>query len=867
MAKKKRTASTPQPLSKKKKRGSNKFFDLLRKYPYIAIALLIIVVYTASFSHVLYADKVFDVPDSRSNFGFTTPLIDSGETTPQWNPYIFSGMPSYGSLMYTPRYVYLPSLILGYFLRAWKFLSFLLPLNWHTLHLVLMGLGVVLLLRRYEVDYLPATLAAIIFVLTPHITSMIAYGHGGKMWTVAYIPIVFWAVDRVLHRLNFFNIALAMLLLGFQVQRAHIQIVYYSLLLIGSYAAFVLISRILRKEALKQTAARAGSFVAIVLVALMLGAILYLPVHEYTPYSIRGGTVAKSEVVTNESAKNVPVDKGVGFDYATNWSFHPTEMSTWFIPGFYGFGGQTYWGQMPFTDYPQYMGILTLILAAFAFFHRRYKPFVWFLLGAIVVVTMIAFGRHFFLYRILYNHLPFFNKFRVPVMILILAQFAFSILAGLGLQNIILFVKSRKNYAKVAKTQKVILYGAAALFAITLLFTLLESQIASYFYKIYPARYGLETDGRLNAMRFDMIIRDLWIVVVIATIGLGTIYLYLKKNLNATMLTLALILLTIIDLSIVNARLMPEPSDRKEASKYREKDDLINFLKQDESFFRLYPLVNFGENKWAAHNLGSIVGYSPAKLRIYQDFLDDIKFDKNVPLGKSGMQAPYFLLKYINLNQEGQPIPRIPDQKSTRVDHALLNVLNTKYVISPFAFNDPNFQMVSRQKYEGRDAFVMENTDLAPRAYIVGKYKVIPDRKEAIAEMTSGEFDPREYVILEKNPGVAQVDSLTALATVTKFELHEIDIEYESSDPGLLALSEVYYPEWNAYVDDKPVEVLKADNIIRAIPIPAGKHTVQFRFESDVFRLGMLLTLIGYLIIFGLFAGAWFQRKQDTKRN
>lgn len=826
----------------------------VRKYPQAVSLIFILILFLILFNAVLYRGMVFDVPDARAPYAYQESFEGSGELIPRWQPYIFSGMPAYGSLMYRPLFIYLPGYILWLFLQVWTIFSFILPLNSYALHALLAAGGMILLLRRFNVDLIPATCAAIVFIFTPHLISMIVFSHGSKMMSVAYIPLILWAIDRLLHRTSLLNLGLAAMLIGFQMQRAHIQIVYYTMMLIGAYAAFVVIREFIRQAPLKENLMRIVGFVSVIAIGFMLAAILYLPVHEYTPYSIRGGTDASGTV---QSAGG-----GVGYDYATGWSFHPKEIATWVVPGFFGFGGPTYWGHMPFTDFPNYMGILTLVLAVFAFIYRR-RPLAWFLLGVIGVSLVISFGKFFFVYELVYNYLPFFNKFRVPVMILILAQFSFAVLAGFGLQNILDLAAEKKSDLSKDKSRlpKIVLYSAIGVFGLAILLTLAQSPIESFFNKTYPARYGPQADAQLNQQRFSMLGQDFWLVSIFLGLGLLAIWGYLRRKMTGTMLGAALILIIVIDLFIVDFRMM-DPKDDTSFEAFKAEDDIAEFLQKDDSLFRFYPVVNFGENKWAAHQLSSIGGYNPAKLRIYRDFMDDTRFDKNVSIGQ-GQQLPYFLSKYVTF-QDGQPALRRPPSRQAQADHAILNVLNAKYVISPFAFQDNRFELVGQARYQGQDVAILENKDLAPRAYVVGDYKVIPTRESTIVEMTSGQFDPRNYVILREDPQITKVDSLIGSAKVTHFDLHTIEISCESSHPALLVVSEVYYPDWHAYVDGERTEVYLANNVIRAVPIPAGEHTVVFRYESAAFRAGAFLTGAGYLIIIGLFVGAWFQRKREV---
>lgn len=831
------------------------YFDKVKQYPYLTTGLVFFLLFTILFHATLYGDKVFDVPDVRAPYSASAALKESGKLIPQWQPYLFSGMPSYGSLMYVPPVVYLPNVIIDPFEEVWSVIGFLLPITRYTLHTLLVGLGMVLFLRRFKIGFFPAVLAGVIFAFTPHIISMMAYGHGSKMQTVAYIPIVLWAIDRLMHKVSPLNLALAALLLGFQMQRAHIQIVYYNLFLIGFYVVYHLIVGFIKKTPIPVKLKQAAGFTTVILLAVMLAAILYLPVHDYTPNSIRGGSDVSS-LTPNAGG-------GAGYDYATNWSFHPVEISTWFVPSALGYGSMTYWGQMPFTDYPHYMGILTLVLTGLAFFYRR-RAVAWFFVAVIAVSTMTAFGKHFFFYQILYDYLPYFNKFRTPVMALIVAQFSFAVLAAFGADNLVRYFQdeSAKHQLDPQKLAKIFLIGMIVVFGLGVILTLFQPLFRDIMYEIYPARYGGEADARLNQQRFEMLFRDTWLVILFLTAGLGAIWLYLTKKIKGSVLMLTLILLTTVDIFIVDFRMM-KPVDEESFEQYKAEDDIIDFLKRDPDLYRVYPVMNFGENRFMGHRIGSIGGYNPAKLQVYQNFLDDTRLDKNVRMGQ--YQLPYVLSKYVSTNSEGQLVGKVPSPLQIKIDHALLNILNTKYLISPIEISDPNFKTVYQSTYQDQPAFVLENQNLTPRVYLVNDFKVISERQAAVEEMLSGNFTPEEYVILNKDPGISPVDSLTAAAKVTEFDFHKLTVEYQSSATAMLVLSEVYYPDWKAYVDGQPVEVIRANNVIRAIPVPKGQHHVEFRYESNAFQYGLILTLVSYLTILSLFGLAWFQNQHKKE--
>ncbi|MCB9501853.1 MAG: hypothetical protein H6696_07945 [Deferribacteres bacterium] len=456
--------------------------DVLSAFLFYALIILIF------FSDVVFQGKIFFVPDSQAPAALNAPLwkmFNAEGIHPFWSPYIFSGLPTYGSLIFTP-FVYFPYLAFSFFAINSTLLA--------ILHFPFAGLGVYLVLRDQKVDHLPAFLGGLAFMLTPHLISMETFGHGSKLMTSVYLPLAFWAMHRLFNGGGLKYIGIAGLILGFQFQRGHVQIVYYTWLLLGFYLLFFIVQQIKAGDAAKFYKPLM-QFAVVLLLALGMAAVLYLPVFEYMPYSIRG---AASVFATAAS------DTGVGMDYATQWSFSPGEMMTFIIPSFYGFGGQTYWGTMPFTDYPHYMSIIVLGLAIFALIKRRKEALVIFLLLEIIIALLISFGKNLsFVYGFFYDFFPYFNKFRVPVMILLLVQFGFAVLAGLGLQSLIEKMKEKTE----SDFAKKFLFAGIAVVALLLLLTLAQSVFQGLIQSFYPVKYDPATQAQLNQMRFDLFLR------------------------------------------------------------------------------------------------------------------------------------------------------------------------------------------------------------------------------------------------------------------------------------------------------------------------------------------------------------------------
>ncbi len=151
--------------------------------------------------------------------------------------------------------------------------------------------------------------------------------------------------------------------------------------------------------------------------------------------------------------------------------------------------------------------------------------------------------------------------------------------------------------------------------------------------------------------------------------------------------------------------------------------------------------------------------------------------------------------------------------------------------------------------YEDKEYRIFENKDSYPRAFIVGEYKVITESNKTIETMFSDNFDLRKEVVLEKNPSTNQTKDIRGDVKIIKYSPNFIEMEVATDKDAILFLSDNYYPGWNATVDNKKSEILRADYTFRAIPVPLGKHTVRFVYNPQSFRLGIYAALAGITLI------------------
>ena len=814
----------------------------------IAIVLLVVGV-CVLYPELVFQDKVFLAGDVEAATSFATPIQEAmkqGDSYPLWNPYLYSGMPSYESLSFIP-YVYPVGVITGFMSRYLGFPN----LTWLLFHIFMLGLGVYLLLREFDVPWLIAAAAGIFMMWMPNHVAVGAHGHGSQACAVAYMPFVLLFWDRLWRGKGvLLNASALVIILGLQFLRGHLQITYYTLALIGLYTLFFASLRIAdafrgrdigaalfpfsRGGDAKRTSFLDGVGVLAVLgvviaASLAVSAVLFLPVQDFAHYSIRGAS---------ESG-------GLDYDYATSWSLHPLETMTFIVPSAFGYGKHTYHGQMPFTDYPNYLGIVAVLFAVMAVVLVRTR-FVSFLVFIFVVTTLVAFGRHLpLLYDPLFKFMPYFNKFRVPVMVLIVQQFTVAILFGIGL-NAVLKLDAERG-------RKIAQWGAIAAGA-ALVFVLLSN---TYWTGAYAE--GIAKNIRMVRSPADQIAQAKIAGGAVFTdlvrgsfllLGSFVLILLLKRRMFGALPFVAIVAgLALTDLYIVDRGIIyPESRWRNDGMRiihdksvrdaFLQSDAAIDFLKRDTSYYRIFPMSHpsqalygdFRSNRYMNFGIASIGGYHPAKLSIYERFLDS--------LGNS--------LQY---------------------GFDLVNMLNVRYVLSGSELQvggalRPVWQGTN---YKGERQFIYANDAAFERIYFVDQFEVMEGEQTAARLGAGGGLGLAERAFLEKQPPVAPVSAAGAEATIEHYGLGELRIKANLPSAALMVLSEIYYPRWLVTVNGEPAEVLKANYILRALALPAGTHDIVFKYDTSLLRksLGISVATIA-LAVLVLLVSSWLAWKGRT---
>jgi len=775
-----------------------KYIRNLKEYAVAGIVLLIVMV--VLFNKAALGTSEFVTADSLSPKAIAQGIHLSQQETgeyPLWLPWIFSGLPSVHSFQNISHY-YLPNHIF----TALKKIG--MPWFWtYLLHYVLAGLGVYVLLREIGTSKLSALFGGFSFMLTPYLITMIVFGHGSQMMTAAYIPWVLWALVRLKARPDIFHAAILALLAGLQLQRAHVQIAYYTWLMVGLYLLIQIVIMIKNKN-WPQFRFIGLAFAGLAL-AVGLALVIYLPVSTYAPWSIRGGTGG-----------------GTGFEYATGWSFSFGEMMTFLIPSFYGFGGPAYWGSMPFTDYPNYMGIFVLGLAVFGVIRYRGALSLILLLTALFAL-FLSFGKHLFLYGLFYNWFPYFDKFRVPVMFLILTQFSMAVLAGMGLDAL----GERMFSGRLTRRFQLILYAIGAILILVFLF---GKTLAAGLH-LPPSQYP-----QISDLRIRLIATDLRVISSLLLLGLAVLFAILRRLLKPQIGLAILLGISLLDLALVDHRII-EPSKASLRSQtlqktskvksYLREDEVIRFLKKDTDDFRILPLGKImNENRWAAFEIESVTGYHPAKLQNYNT-----------------------LMTAVGLGSQG-----------------ILRLLNVKYVLSTDPIGHPSLKEVFSGKLWFQEAYVncyvYEFKDYLSRAFFTENIQSMQDQTEMHRLMKAPEFDPVKTAFLHREVDDTSFSTEQARVSITARTPNRIEATATAETPQFLVFSEVYYPEgWEVTVNGSRVDLYEVDGVLRGVDLPAGTSRIVMEFKPNDLKLGSIISWSSLALILAFLAIPVFRKK------
>lgn len=768
----------------------------------------------------------------------------------RWTNATFSGMPTYQT---APSYQ-----STGVLNQVMKAYHLWLPENvWYVFAYLL---GFYILLRAFDFRWHLAALGAIVWAFSSYFFIIIAAGHIWKVMALAYLPPLIaglvWAYRGKLLR----GFCVTALFSAFEIDANHVQMTYYYLFVIAAMVIAYGVDAV-RRGQWKGFLRATGVCAAGALIGVLLNLSNLYHTWQYAQESMRGKSELVKKNVTNQTSS------GLDRDYITQWSYGIDETWTLLVPNAKGGAsvplatnakamekadpnfmqiyqqmGQ-YWGDQPGTSGPVYVGAFVLMLFVLGLFIVK-GPMKWALLGATVLSILLSWGHNFMPFTDFFlDYVPMYSKFRTVASILVIAEFTIPLLAMLALKRLVdepdlMGKQMRWVYVSFGLTG-----GIALLFALmpTVFFSDFISAAELEALKGIPADYLAPLESNLRSIREGIFVADCWRSFWIIAIGMALLLLYRYRKLKAEYMVGAMVLLCLIDMWQVNKRylndgMFVEKSVREQAQPMTETDRLI--LRDKDLDYRVLNLASntFNENETSYYHK-SIGGYHAAKLRRYQDLIDNYI-------------APEMQQLMSALAKAGGDMTKVKGDSIFPV----LNMLNAKYFIVPLQNNKT---VPIQNPYVLGNAWFVDKLNYVNNANqeleALGKLYL---RHEAVA-------DARFKAVL----GEATPQDSTSVVKLTAYAPNQLTYEVKSATGGVMVFSEIYYPEWTATVDGKPIEIGRADYVLRALKVDKGQHQVVLTFDPKSVKQTETVAYAAYVVLllvvlFGLYA-EW-KRKQKS---
>ncbi len=815
---------------------------LRRALPFV-VALSLFFVVAALYFAPQFSGEVLPQHDVIQYKGMTADILENREATgedPQWTGGMFGGMPAYLINVAYPAQIV--KLTIGRIIHSLKapagFLFFAMVSMW----LMLLVVGV---------NPWVGIIAALSYGLSTYFLLIIGAGHVTKMWALVYVPLMMGGIYCAMRRNVWAGGALTALGTSLEIGANHPQITYYFLLVAAMFWVSELIYAI-RGGAMREFAKRTAVVAAAGIIGVMSNFSPLWYTMQHSPETIRGG----SELAEAEDKVS---SEGLDLEYATAWSYGRVESLNLLIPDFMGgdssrafsedgavaealadYGLQDiaqqlpmYWGEQPYTAGPTYLGAVALFLALLGVMLAEGRNR-WWIVAASVMMLLLSWGDNLmWLTRAAFAWLPMYNKFRTVSMALVVVEWTVPLLGAIALMKLWQGAVERKRLMRSVAWSAGVVGGVALLFAVAG-GSLLEfgreaagEQMSSEFGRMLmmsgyedAVKEGLHEElGWITAEamaqeRCDVMSADAWRSAIFIALAALVVVGFAFGKIKRGWLVAAMGVLVLADMLPVDMRYLSKEdftSPRRQRVTKSPADEKI--LADKRLGYRVLNLtVSPFNDATTSYFHRSVGGYHGAKLARYQDLIN----------------------RYLS-----------------RGDERILDMLNTRYVIL------------------SRDSVMMRPTALGAAWFV---------EDVVYTSSPEDEIDMLDVVDLSR---VAVIDNRFEVEPITlgdgEIELVEyrpnyLRYEYEATAPALAVFSEIYYAKgWTAYVDGEKMPYMCADYVLRAMELPAGRHTVEWRFRAPAWRGVEAVTLISSIVVLGgcvaYVAVSLLRRRKEKKAN
>lgn len=802
--------------------------DIKKILPYLIAVLTFALISLAYFSPVLEGKKLFqsDIAQFRGMSKEVQEFRAEYGEEPYWTNRAFGGMPTYQLSTYYPN---------DYIKKIDGLLRFLPhPAD----YLFLYFLGFFVLLMVLKIDWKLAIIGSLAFGFSTYFIIILGVGHNAKAHAIAYMPFALSGILLVFNKKYLAGFVLTALAMALEINASHPQMSYYLLFMVIIYFIVQFIHAIQNKEFpvfLKNTVI----LLAAVVLSIGVNATSLMATKEYAAESTRG----KSELTIEPDGQPKEQSSGLDKAYITEYSYGILETFDLFIPRFMGGSNNEnlgkdskiyeflkdkagrkqaldfaenapmYWGNQPIVAAPAYIGALMIFLFVLGIFLLKNNLKKW-LVAATIFSIVLSWGKNFDLVTNFFiDYVPLYNMFRAVSSIQVIAELAIPLLGILALHKFLSNAISKEEKTKALKWSFFIVGGIGAFF------TLLGTNLFS-FESFRDAGYEDMMPGFADILIEDrrvLFFQDSTRSVLLVTAIVIFLWLYLNEKINKNIVLGAFLLLVLVDMVGVAKRYVNNEdfiTAKKLESPFTMSEIDVEILKDKGHYRVMNFMVNPMNDGSTSFYHNSVGGYHAAKPRRYQELFD---------------------FQIANNNIE------------------VLNMLHTKYILFPDDNNRPNVQL---------------NPEANGNAWFIEDIHFVASADQEIKALDS--LDTKNDIVVHEEfkdflqDFKFEKDS-TASIILTNYKANELTYESNSGTDQIAVFSEIYYKNgWNAYVDGILTPHFRVNYVLRAMVIPKGSHSIEFKFEPKVIRQGSTISLISYGLLL-LISLAWFFKKKKAK--
>ncbi|APS39505.1 YfhO family protein [Salegentibacter sp. T436] len=802
----------------------------LKKFlPHLLVLVGFVIVSLFYFSPVLEGKKIFQ-SDIVQYIGMAKEQNDFRDQTgqePYWTDSAFGGMPTFQLGAYYPH---------NYVKKLDSVLRFLpRPADYLFLYFI----GFYILLLCLKLDFRLAFLGALAFGFSTYLIIILGVGHNAKAHAIAYMPMVLGGIILTFRQKYLWGFLVLAIGMALQIGANHFQMTYYLLLLVIVLGIAYLIDAY-RKNILPKFFKALGVMVVAVILAIGANATNLLATQEYTAHSTRGDTGLT--IAPDGSDKPAA---GLTYDYITEYSYGVMESFNLFAPRFMGGSNAedigkdseiydsllklgaspaqaanftenapTYWGDQPYVGAPAYIGATVLFLFIFALYLVRGR-LKWWIVGGSVLALILSWGKNFeFFTEFFINYVPLYSKFRAVSSIQVIIELCVPVLAVFGLYK--LFDPKLQKEVKVhaLKWSGIIVggIGIALLLFRSVLFDFSGAGDSALIQQM-----GADFVRSLKADRQAIYTEDLIRSLIFSALTAAALWLYIEKKITQNWLVPALALLILIDLIPVDKRYVNDDDfvSARQMDRPFQPNAADQQILQDDAHYRVFDVsgspFNTGRTSYFHNAIG---GYHAAKPGRMQDLYD-------------------FYISQNNME--------------------ILNMLNAKYFIVPSEGGQPQAQ---------------QNPNAFGNAWFVKDIIWVESANEEILNLNEVDLQNTAVINSEFKNEVSEDFKATENAEIQlqSYQPNELVYETNASSPQFAVFSEMYYqPGWQAYLDGEEVDHVRANYVLRAMNIPAGEHTVTFRFEPEVVNTGSSIALASSIILVLIILGGFYYKSRKRE--